>query len=1049
VSKFSKRSLMSGASIAVAVLCAATGAYAQQAPDQIETVVVTGFKESLERALEMKRSALDSSDSILAEDIAKFPDLNVSESLQRIPGVALQRDQGEGREISVRGLGPGFTRVRINGIEALATTGSEDVSGGTNRGRGFDFNVFASELFTNLTVHKSSSADVEEGSLGATVDLHTAHPFDYKQFTLATSIQGGYNDLAGSFNPRGAILVSDTFFGGKLGVLFSGAYAIQNTLENGTSSVRYQNDNTNQNTLHSEPLVAGCVTNNPGTTNQCSSAQRFKSVLVTAVLPGTNPAQVVGSTETVGAVPNGANYSASTLPNNYDVVNEAFHPRFPRYDDIQNHEKRLGLTGSVQWAPDDSTLFTLDAMFADFAVERNEEYLEAPSFSINGASSNLQPSGAPALLAPALGIGSINVLSYTLNPATNNVVALGATGVGLRSEHRLDHLDTRFEQATLDGTHEFSDILKVHTLLGWSESHHRNPIQTTLTMDYNCTAATSGTGSVAGCPGGVAGGAGSAAAPYTVDYSGDGKTPAISYGNVDVTSPSGWFLSQIRERAEYDFNSYRTAQADAEWDPLDWLKVQAGFDWKNYGYATADLRRTNGSTANLDSFIPTAIESAPLSTITQLVTLHGLSVPGGTPTTWIVPSITKTNALFNIFSPTSFNTIWPAASTPAPCSTTGCGAFQLGPQAALSSNGTVHETDTGGWLQVAWNAQFYGLPFRGDIGGRYVETTETATGFSYNSLALAVIPTTVTQTYHDFLPALNMVVEPSDTFLIRFNAAQVMARPDLTNLLPGATVSKSGTNPLAVKIGDPFLKPFRAKTADLSFEWYYHKGALLSFAFFYKHIDDLVTSLNSNIPYTGNPFGLPDSLALAACGGTFTAACNATNIATFTEPVNEKGAPLYGLEINWQQPFDFLPDPFSNFGFLANATFVQARQTYFLTADGSQFINGDLTNLSRTSANATFYYDDQTFQARITGAFRSKYITAVNPGSLNDFTYNAPTFNLDASASYKFDENFTVTFDALNLTNQFQYQYYDTVGQRLSYNHQTGREFFVGLRYNY
>ncbi len=178
MSKYSKRlsGLKSGASIAAVILCAGTSAYAQQAPDQIETVVVTGFKESLERALEMKRSALDSSDSILAEDIAKFPDLNVSESLQRIPGVALQRDQGEGREISVRGLGPGFTRVRINGIEALATTGSEDVSGGTNRGRGFDFNVFASELFTNLTVHKSSSADVEEGSLGATVDLHTAHP---------------------------------------------------------------------------------------------------------------------------------------------------------------------------------------------------------------------------------------------------------------------------------------------------------------------------------------------------------------------------------------------------------------------------------------------------------------------------------------------------------------------------------------------------------------------------------------------------------------------------------------------------------------------------------------------------------------------------------------------------------------------------------------------------------------------------------------------------------------------------------------------------------
>ena len=193
-----------------------------QAP--VEAVTVSGFRSSLEQSLDMKRQANDSSDSIMAEDIAKFPDLNVSESLQRIPGITLARDQGEGRQISVRGLNSTFTRVRINGMEALATTGSEDVSGGANRGRSFDFNVFASELFSQLTVHKTASAEVEEGSLGATVDLHTAHPFDKPGFTLVTSAQAGYNDMSGGFNPRFAGLVSDTFMGGRLGVLVSAAY---------------------------------------------------------------------------------------------------------------------------------------------------------------------------------------------------------------------------------------------------------------------------------------------------------------------------------------------------------------------------------------------------------------------------------------------------------------------------------------------------------------------------------------------------------------------------------------------------------------------------------------------------------------------------------------------------------------------------------------------------------------------------------------------------------------------------------------------------------
>ena len=100
--------------------------------------------------------------------------------MQRIPGVTLSRgDGGEGRNISVRGLGPGFTRVRINGMEGAAQTGSSDIYGAGNNGRSFDFNVFPTEIFSQLAVRKTPSADVEEGSLGATVDLKAPRPFDY------------------------------------------------------------------------------------------------------------------------------------------------------------------------------------------------------------------------------------------------------------------------------------------------------------------------------------------------------------------------------------------------------------------------------------------------------------------------------------------------------------------------------------------------------------------------------------------------------------------------------------------------------------------------------------------------------------------------------------------------------------------------------------------------------------------------------------------------------------------------------------------------------
>ncbi len=207
-----------------------------------EEIVVTGFRASLEAAIDIKRQETGMVDAIVAEDIADFPDLNLSESIQRIPGVAITRDAGEGRQITVRGLGAQFTRVRINGMETLTTTGSTDATGGNNRDRSFDFNIFASELFNSLTVRKSASAALEEGSLGATVDLRTALPFDYDGFTLALSAQGQYNDLSETTDPRGAVLISnrwDLAGGGRLGGLLSVAYSERESREEGASTVRW------------------------------------------------------------------------------------------------------------------------------------------------------------------------------------------------------------------------------------------------------------------------------------------------------------------------------------------------------------------------------------------------------------------------------------------------------------------------------------------------------------------------------------------------------------------------------------------------------------------------------------------------------------------------------------------------------------------------------------------------------------------------------------------------------------------------------------------
>lgn len=239
-----RRTLLGASALSILGVAPAALAQDTNSTDDTETIVVTGFRDSLAQALDLKRDSSGVVDAIVAEDIAAFPDLNLAESLQRIPGVSINRVAGEGRQITVRGLGADFTRVRINGMEALATAGGSDASGGSNRGRGFDFNTFASDLFNEIRITKTTSASMEEGSLGATVDLRTGQPLDYGAgLTAASSAQFGYNTLSEETSPRLAGLLSWTNDNETFGALVSIAYSDRTIIEEGFSTVRWQDGN--------------------------------------------------------------------------------------------------------------------------------------------------------------------------------------------------------------------------------------------------------------------------------------------------------------------------------------------------------------------------------------------------------------------------------------------------------------------------------------------------------------------------------------------------------------------------------------------------------------------------------------------------------------------------------------------------------------------------------------------------------------------------------------------------------------------------------------
>jgi len=206
-------------------------------PVDLDSVSVTGVRASIQQSLVEKHSASGIVDAISAEDMGKFPDLNLSESLQRISGITIDRNNlGEGGTINLRGLGPAFTQVEINGMPGLSTGGEARTSRSAGT-REFNFEMFASELFSKATVYKTGMAEVDEGGLAGTVRLETPRPLDRQGTRVVTSLIGNYSETGDAVNPRAAVLVShnkDDVFGVAASFAWSQTDFVSNVIQAGS-----------------------------------------------------------------------------------------------------------------------------------------------------------------------------------------------------------------------------------------------------------------------------------------------------------------------------------------------------------------------------------------------------------------------------------------------------------------------------------------------------------------------------------------------------------------------------------------------------------------------------------------------------------------------------------------------------------------------------------------------------------------------------------------------------------------------------------------------
>lgn len=392
-------------------------------------IVVTGIRASLQSATNAKRNSVGFGDSIFAEDIGKLPATNLAETLNRIPGVRLNRDiSGEGTQVSIRGLGPSFSKVLLNGTQfAVASDGG--TNGGQGDNRQVDLDFFPSELFTRLDVAKSATASTLEGGIAGTVNLRNARPFDKPGTHITVVAQGAYTDSNDKVGPRGALVASHTF-GDTFGILIGVAGVRQKTRIDGYDTVGFTDANL--------ACGAGCNVSPPE-----SNGFSFAS---------TTPANV-GRGLMTGAPVDLAATSGLTL----SQLSKAILPRLGRPTLTEGTRSRISAIASLEWRPSDTFHFALDGIYA----KSNRDYVRS---NMNWQVRNSGPGTSPQSTG--------GMVPFDVIVDQNNVVTSGVfANSSFFSENSLFNQRTEFWNVTPSASWRPTERVKIDLSANWGKSN--------------------------------------------------------------------------------------------------------------------------------------------------------------------------------------------------------------------------------------------------------------------------------------------------------------------------------------------------------------------------------------------------------------------------------------------------------------------------------------------------------------------------------------------------------------------------------------------------
>jgi len=567
----------------------------------------------------------------------------------------------------------------------------------------------------------------------------------------------------------------------------------------------------------------------------------------------------------------------------------------------------------------------------------------------------------------------------------NTLIAADAEGIRLLSENRYDEMSTDFSQVTLSLKQDFSERFRLKAMIGTTKSDYDNPIQNTLLMQADNQR-------------------------FTYDYS-DYSSPVLTFGDASYNK-AAWTATGVRQRPQTTVNENDSAQVAFEFDTTDSIKLKAGVDYKDFAFDTNQFAYASEGANGV------AIQSNP-----DFIMEYDSGLGDGRP--WLIANRALIMDSYNL--------------------------FDLPLVQNYGSTYEVGEETLGAFVQVDFNFEIGSVPVRGDIGIRRFETDQISSGWLNGTLASRQY-ITVEHSYSDTLPSFNLTVEPVEDVLLRASYSEGISRAGLGSIVPAVSVGVAGTN-LNISGANPLLEPTKAKSYDLGAEWYFSEGGLIALTLFKKEIESHVQTLRSTPIFTDT--GLPTEAAINACNtqgaslGGYGANCNENIPWNYSTPANGPGGDLDGYEISYQQPFTFLPGALSNFGIITSYAHVDSDLDY-LNVDGTVAKTSPLVNLSDETYSATIYYENDSFNGRLSIVNRSGYLTTPVGRDGNETEGTNGTTNLDASFGYQINDQWKITLEALNLTDEADDQWVGSENeQRLSYYHNTGIQYNLGVQYKY